>query len=207
MGKSEKLGFRLLILLFFLLGNRAQAEALLNIPELGPHFRVLVVEKNENPQNIAIIYTKLDSTCHFAKDSKGKTVFDFYWLMDGTRYKPMNWILKAGIRHRFEMESATAASGKVDAFAVKLNDLKEMKTDLKEVRLIVEAKKKADGKCEVENLFPLGGLDHESFIHLDKVSAEGKKTWHYPFREVVALTLQGQDSKSGEKVDRKYLAK
>ena len=195
------LGFFLVLLL---LGHRAFAGAISDIPQVGPHYRILTLEKNENPQNIAVIYTQLDKACHFLKDSKGQPVFDFYWLMDRTRYKPMNWLLKSGVHRRFEMSEAKATTSVIDAFNVKINDLKEMKTDLTGIQLLVETKKNSLGECEVENSLPLGASDQGSVVKVEKIFAEGKRTWRYPFREVVALTLQGVNLKSGEKVDRTY---
>ncbi|MFM9726342.1 hypothetical protein ACKI1L_38100, partial [Streptomyces scabiei] len=68
------------------------AREITDIPQLGTHQQIFTVEKNVNPENVAIVYTKVDSACRFVNDpaNRDEPVFDFYWRMGGTDYKPMN---------------------------------------------------------------------------------------------------------------------
>ena len=75
---------------------RVAAAEVTDIPEVGVHQPILVVEKNVNPQNLMVIYTKVDAKGLFLANpaDQDRPVFDFYWLMDGKNYKPVNGMIK-----------------------------------------------------------------------------------------------------------------
>lgn len=66
----------------------AGSSEVANIPEIGAHQPVLIVEKNVNPENKMVVYTKLDANGHFMADGNWP-LLDFYWMMDGKNYKPV----------------------------------------------------------------------------------------------------------------------
>ena len=51
-----------------------------------------------------VLYTKVDANGHFLTDhaDRNRPVFDFYWLMDGKNYKPVNGRIKTEIGKRLD---------------------------------------------------------------------------------------------------------
>lgn len=169
---------------------------------VGPHQRVMLFKKNENPQNVMVIYTKTNSSCQFVSNT-GKPTFDFYWLMNGRDYKPVHSLIKSGIQERMELEIPRGADGK-SSFFVKVNDLNEMKHDLENPRLLVRAVKSADGKCNVESLMTMGPSDQRAVVRLDNIYATAETTFLPPFRKVVSVTVNGVNTKTGRAFSRTF---
>jgi hypothetical protein len=198
----------LIVALFLFLGARtAHATERDDISQVGPHQPVLTFEKNENPQNIMVIYTKVDKNCDFksASDRDGSPVFDFYWLMDHKKYKPVNSMIKSGIRERLSLDEAGRSER--STFSVKLNDLKELNADLADPKMTISATKSKGGDCDVAAQIKLGPSDHDRLVKLSTIYSEAEKTVLPPFRKVVSVTLIGKDAKSGAEVKRTYKAK
>lgn len=169
-------------------------------PKVGPHYPIFTVEKNENPGNILVLFTKLDNNC-LLKNESGKTVFDMYWLMNRSSYKPTHHLIKKGVYERL-----TLVPSNPQTFYVKVNDLKEVNADLQDPRLIVEVER-FKGDCQVKALLTLGPSDKYTKIQLTSIYSEAKKTAMPPFRKLVSVTLKGINLKTGAKVSRTYLAK
>lgn len=190
-----------MLFLFVMLGfESAMATRVDNIPDVGSHYRLFTVEKNENPGNILVLYTKLDGNCNIQNESKSP-VFDMYWLMNRATYKPTHSLIKKGVRERLQLVPSNAQT-----FYVKVNDLKEVNSDLSDPRLIVEADK-LKGQCKVRSLLTLGPSNKYAKIQLSSIYTEAVKTVVPPFRKLVSVTLNGVDVNTGAKVSRKYLAK
>lgn len=177
---------------------RAFAKPAVTIDPIGSHYPLFVVEKNENPENVLIAYTRLDSACRVVVDPATKKPFlDYYWLMDRTRYKPVHRLIKSGIRDRLEV----ASSHEDGTFAIQVNDLKELQQDLGTPTLQVRAKAASKGGCEVDTTMTLGPSDQSRLLHLDSIYTESKKTFLPPFRKILAVTLKGDST------ERKYRAR
>jgi hypothetical protein len=169
------------------------------IPEVGPHTPLIKVEKNENPQNTMVVYTKIDEkSCAFAQGP----VLDEYWMMDGSKYKPVNPMIKSGIKKRFELDDAAYKSK--GRFLVKLRDFSELKSDLGPEPTFEVLSTKAPGGCSAKVQMTLGASDHERKIEIESIYADSSKTVLPPFRKLNALTLIGRDVATGEKVRRTY---
>ena len=185
---------------------RIAATEVTNIPEVGAHQRILVVGKNVNPQNLLVVYTKLDATGRFLANpaDQDRPVFDFYWLMDGKNYKPVNRLIKNEIRRRFECRSSP--SGRANHFVINLNDLKEVNSDLKEPKVDVYANA-SGGARDVEAQVTLGPSDGNMRIRLTSIDTEGRA---FP-PAVYSVTLKGEEivkgKPTGKKVARKYEAR
>ena len=96
----------------------AAGPAIATIPEVGPHYKVVTIKKSVHPENDLIVYTRLDARCRVIREGKKKTpVFDFYWLMDHSRYKRVNPLIKSGIRQRLEVEDG--APGRRSGFVLR----------------------------------------------------------------------------------------
>ena len=195
------LGFIALAALSF---TGAQAAELSNMAPIGAHYRVITVEKSINSENIMVVYTKVDSQCRFLTDpaERDQPVFDFYWLMNRQSYKPVHKLIKGEVRKRMEFQ--IDPSDRHNSFYVNLNDMKEVRHDLKDNRLNVRSEM-VDGKCQVNATMTLGPSAGNAKIYLNKVYSEAKKGLIMP--SLVSITLSGKDVNSGKNVSKTYQAK
>lgn len=179
----------------------ANAQQITSISEIGGHYPLFTFEKNENPQNILVLFTKLDHNCHVSEESN-IPVFDMYWMMNRISYKPTNGMIKSGVKDRLQVVPAN----EVDGFYIQINDLKEVNSDLLDPRLTVVADK-VQGQCKVRSLFTLGPSDKNARIQLVSIYSEAVKTVVPPFRKLKSVTLNGINAATGLKISRKYFAK
>lgn len=176
-----------------------------NIPEIGVHQPILIVEKNVNSQNKLVVYTKVDANGRFMADPSApdRPLLDFYWLMDGRTYKPVNGVIKKEIRKRFTAE--WSRKNRADHFIVNVNDLKEVKADIKEPRMEIYARE-TDGGTRAEAQMNLGPSDGNRRIRLSAIHTEGRALPP----AVDSVTLKGEEivngSLTGGKVTRTYSA-
>jgi len=190
--------FRALFTTLMMLSSLAPAEEINQISQVGKHYRIFIYEKNENSQNTMTLYTKLDSNCEL-KTSKGRPTFDFYWLMDRKKYKPVHPLIKKGVYGRLQVGTLLTPK----TFEVELSDLKEVDTDLKTAQVLVESQKDGD-VCSVVASMTLGESDQNAAIHLDTIYVEVKKGLNPFSRKLIAVTLKGTDAKTGQKIERRY---
>ena len=187
---------------------RARAgQAVASIAEIGPHYKVVTVEKSVHPQNQLVAYTRLDDQCRVLRDPKqsNKPVFDFYWLMDRSRYKRVNPLIKRGIRKRLEV-GASPPKSLDGAFSVRLNELNAVVHDLGATPLLwVRAEKTAQG-CAAEARITLGPSDKNAVIRLESIYSEAEMTGRLS-AEVKSIALKGVDVLTGQPVVRVYLAR
>jgi hypothetical protein len=182
--------------------TRAQSPEITSIPQIGPHHRLFIYEKNENPQNILVVFAKTNAQCQFQK-MEDDVLFDFYWLMDRETYKPTNALIKRGIRERLQVKSV-----KANSFDILLSDLSQVQTDLPEARLSVEAVQNPDGGCtDIKAFIKLGPSDGNARIQLESIYAEAAKTWNPLSRKLISITLKGTDIKTGQVITHKYTAR
>src|SRR5438128_5263442 len=66
-------------------------KAVNNVGDIGEHYPLFLVAKSHHPDNIAVVYTKLDPHFRVLPDRAPGFLppLDFYCLMDETRSKPM----------------------------------------------------------------------------------------------------------------------
>jgi hypothetical protein len=185
---------------------RVAAAEVATIPEVGTHQPILTVGKNVNPQNLMVIYTKVDANGRFLANpaNREQPVFDFYWLMDGKNYKPVNGMIKKEIGRRFECQ--LSPSDRATHFVINMNDLKEVNSDIKEPKLDVYANG-SGGAGDVEAQMTLGPSDGNMRIKLSSIYTEGRA---FP-PAVYSVNLKGEEmvngKSTGKKVARKYEAK
>jgi hypothetical protein len=96
-----------------------------HVGDVGEHYPLFLVEKSHHPENITIVYTKLDTHCRVLPDHEHGFLptLDFYWLMDETRYKPMAGPLKAGARKRLQFIDTNGSQSNPASFSVRTDDL------------------------------------------------------------------------------------
>ncbi len=184
----------------------AGAGEVAHAPKIGAHYIILIVKKNVHPQNTMVIYTKVDANGRFLTDpgNGNQPVFDFYWLMGGKDFKPVNAVIKSEIRKRFE--SQWDSGDRSNHFIVNMNDLKEVNSDIKEPRMDVYARE-TDGQRSVEAEMNLGPSDGNMRIRLSSLYTEGRA---FP-PAVYSVTLTGEEivngNGTGRMITRKYEAK
>jgi hypothetical protein len=194
----------LLACLLSLASLPASAKEITDIPELGAHQQIFLVEKNVNPENVAVVYTRLDAQCRFVPDAENRDepVFDFYWRMNRSSYKPMNSFFKDEFHRRMSFAGGDASHFELDA-----NDLKEVKHDLGANPRVTVAAFRAGAGCDVQAFITLGPSDGHARIRIDSIYGEGRS---FP-PKVYSVTLKGevvdQNGKgTGKMVARKYSA-
>jgi len=185
---------------------RLAAHEVTNIAEIGSHEPILIVEKNVHPENLMVVYTKVDAHGHFLPDPKNpaRPILGFYWLMGGKAYKPVNAIIKTEIRKRLKLELPPI--GIATHFVIYLNDLKEVKSDIKQPKINVSIDE-TTGTRDVEAQMNLGPSDENMRIKLSAIYTEGRA---FP-PAVYSVTLKGEEiangKLTGKKVTRTYEAK
>jgi hypothetical protein len=195
--------------LFLTLSTQAYAgKEIAEIEEIGPHYKVVTIEKSVHPQNQLVAYTRLDEQCRVLHDPAraNRPVFDFYWLMDRSRYKRVHPLIKRGIRKRFEVEADSAPASGEGTFSIRLNELNEVEHDLgASPRLWVRAEKTAEG-CVAQGRITLGPSDKNAVIRLDTIYSEAEMTGLFSAK-VKSIALKGVDVETGKPVVRVYRAK
>ena len=182
---------------------RTLAGEIATIPEIGAHHPILILEKNVNPQNLMVIYTKEDANGRFLTDTvnRNRPVVDFYWLMDGKNYKPVNSMIKNEIGKRFDWQ--LSPTNPATHFVVNLNDLKEVGSDIKDPKIDVYASR-GGGSRGVEAQMSLGPSNGNMRIKLTSIHTEGRA---FP-PAVYAVILKGEEivdgKPTGKKVARRY---
>jgi len=196
----------LLFLSFILLPiSFVQAQNAEAISQVGKHVPLFTFEKNENPENIMIVYTKFDSSCQVVVDpsKQASPILDFYWLMNRTSFKPVHSLIKSGVRDRLQVIPAKSQ----DSFQIQINDFKELQTDVDEAKLNVVSHRSSTGGCEANAFFTLGPQDKNATMKVQTIYSDAAKTMIPPFRKLKSVTLTGVDSKTGQRLTRTYMAK
>lgn len=169
---------------------------------IGAHIPLLTLEKNENPQNVLVVFTKVEPNCKFSLIEKEPVLSD-YWLMNRERYKPVNPLIQRGIEKRIQIVTAK----NLNQFQVRLSDFTELQHDLGADPLITVSSEGTPGKCTAEAVLKLGPSDQNRTILLEKLQANSRKKILPPFRKLTSLTVEGTDLASGEKFARTYISK
>lgn len=173
--------------------------------EIGAHYPILIVAKNVNPQNFMVVCTKADADGRFLKNAanRNRPVLDFYWLMDGKNFKPVNVLIKNEIGKRLECQLGPA--GNETHFWVYVNDLKEVDSDIRDPKMDVYSRQSGDTQ-KVEAQMSLGPSDGKMRIKLSSIYTEGRA---FP-PAVYSVTLSGEEivggMLTGKKVTRRYKA-
>lgn len=188
--------------------SRASAgPAISSIAEIGPHYKVVTIEKSVHPQNKLVAYTLLDEQCRIRRDPKqpDRPAFDFYWLMDGTRYKRVNPVLKSGIRRRLQI-GASPPKSRDGSFSVRLKELESVEHDLGATPLFWVGAKKTAAGCVTETRVTLGPSDKNAVLLLESIYSEADMTGRFSAK-VKLVALKGFDQLTGKRVVQVYRAK
>lgn len=184
---GRRIALYLLILFFFFPAALPAAWA-------SGEVRLFIVEKSKNPQNILVVYTRADDQCRISPVVYGGKayLFDFYWLMDGTRYKPTHPLIKKHARRRFVAQKQFENH---KGFNVRLADLKELAHDLPTDLLTVTLNRAPGGECQARVQLPLGPSAQDRTMEIQSIYSKARTFLGIPIG-VHYVELRGQDAQS-----------
>jgi hypothetical protein len=191
-------------------------QAVTNVGEVGEHYPLFLIEKSHHPENITVVYTKLDTHCRVIPDREHGLLptLDFYWLMDATRYKPMAGPLKAGARKRLQFIDANGSQGDPTAFAVRTDDLARVQHDLQSPTMQIKAERQGDA-CVATAFMTLGPSDGNATMKVESVSTKTEPITLLKKMQamtdpdsiqIYAVTVKGTDIVTGQPIERTYHA-
>lgn len=187
----------LTFVLFAQVAHSAQTET--RLEQVGSHYPLLNFKKSENSQNVLIAYTKLSESCSFEK-LEDEPLIDFYWLMDGSRFKKTHPLIKRNIRNRLE---AFNVNERADSFALRLTGSDKEREKLKDVQIEVTSKKKGE-RCEIETIAHLSKDSSVEPIRLQAIQSETKRTFLPPFHKVKSITFVGEGIRTRQMVSQQF---
>ena len=191
-------------------------QAVTNVGDVGEHYPLFLIEKSYHPENITVVYTKLDTDCHVIPDREHGFLptLDFYWLMDKTRYKPMAGPLKVGARKRFQFIDANGSQDDLTSFAVRTDDLSRVQHDLQSPIVQIKAERQGD-TCVATASLTLGPSNGHATIKVESISTKTEPIT--PLKKmqamaepdairIYAVTVKGTDVATGQPIERTYHA-
>jgi hypothetical protein len=190
--------------------------AVTHVADVGEHYPLFFVEKSHHPENITVVYTKLDAHCRVLPDRTHGFLptLDFYWLLDDTHYKPMARRLKAGVRQRLQFTDAPGPQGDPTAFAVRTSDLARVQHDLPSPSVQIQTARHGE-RCMAAAYLTLGPSNGSVTIKVNAVSTQTEpltllKTLQAMANpdalQIYAVTVQGTTVVTGQPIVRTYYA-
>jgi hypothetical protein len=211
-----------LILLHIVYGSHALArpaitgKAVTDVEDVGDHYPLFLIAKSHHPENIAVVYTKLDAHCRVIPDREHGFLptLDFYWLLDETRYKPMAKLLKAGVRKRLQFTNANWHKIDPTSFAVRTGDLSRVHHDLPSPTVQIKTERQGDA-CLGTAYMTLGPSNGHATMQVTTVSTRTEAiTLLKKMRammdpeaiQIYSVTVKGTDIATGQPLERTYHA-
>jgi hypothetical protein len=191
-------------------------KAVTNVGDVGEHYPLFLVEKSHHPENITVVYTKLDPHCRVLPDREHgfMPTLDFYWLMDGTSYKPMAALLKDGVHKRLQFTDAHWQQVDPTSFAVRTDDLSHVQHDVPNTTVQIKAARQG-GACVATAFMTLGPSNGNATIKLESVYTKTEAITMLKKMEamqdpdairIYAVTVKGTDVATGKPIERTYSA-
>jgi hypothetical protein len=189
-------------------------QAVTNVGDVGEHYPLFFIEKSHHPENIAVVYTKLDTDCHVILDREHGFLptLDFYWLLDTTHYKPMAEPLKVGTRKRLQFIDTHRSQDDPTSFTVRTDDLSRVQHDLQSPTVQIKAERQGEA-CVATAFMTLGPSNGHATIKIESVSTRTEPlTLLKKMRamadpdaiQIYAVTVKGADVATGQPIERTY---
>ena len=196
----EQLRITRYLLILFLLLSPVESVA-----SASHEVRLFIVEKSKNPQNILVVYTQADRQCRIDPMASGEKthLFDFYWLMDGRRYKPTHPLIKKHARRRFVAQKRLENQ---EGFMVRLADLKELVHDLPSDMITITLHGDSQGRCAARVLLLLGPTDGGRTLELQSIYSKARTVLGIPIG-VHYIELRGRDAENREPLTVRFRSK
>ena len=191
-------------------------HAVTTVGDVGEHYPLFIVTKSHHPENLTVVYTKLDQHCRVLpdRDHGGQPTLDFYWLMDHTHYKPMAAPLKDGIRQRLQFTDTRQYHEDPTTFAVRLDDLSRLQHDLPQPTVQIKTERHGED-CVATALMTLGPSNGDTTVKLESIFTQ-TEALTLPKKmqamadpdalRVYAVTVKGTDITTGQPIERTYTA-
>jgi hypothetical protein len=192
----------LTILSIYISGLSAEASQSFDFAPAGRHYPLFKFEKNFNPQNILIAYTRLDSQCRFIEKDPAR-ILDFYWLKDGSERKDAHPLIKKNIRDRLESVRAEPRVGESAATAFQLKDTKALNGSMSSVRMEIDVKVE-NGGCDVETTARYKVGQKTEAVVVEEIKADTTRTFLPPFHKVQTITFIGKNLETGKPVTQVF---
>jgi hypothetical protein len=191
-------------------------KAVNNIADVGEHYPIFLVEKSHHPENITVVYTKLDKNCYVIPDREHgfMPTLDFYWLMDETRYKPMAGPLKEGVRKRLQFTDTQGHKVDPTSFSVRIDGLSRVKHDLQSPTVQIKTERTGDA-CVATASMTLGPSNGNATMKVESVSTKTEALTllkkmqamvNPDALQMYSVTVKGTDVATGEPIERTYNA-
>ena len=191
-------------------------KAVTNVGDVGEHYPLFLIEKSHHPENITVVYTKLDTDCRVIPDREHGFLptLDFYWLMDATRYKPMAALLKAGTRKRLQFIDTHGPQGDPTAFSVRTDDLSRVQHDLQSPTVQIKTERQG-AACVATAFMTLGPSNGNATMKVESVSTKTEPITLLKKMQamadpdsirIYAVTVKGTDVATGQPIERTYHA-
>lgn len=171
--------------------------------EVGQHVRFLIVKKSQNPQNLMAFYSRLAEDCSFLQNPErpGHAIFDFYWLMNGTDYKPVHSMIKAEIFKRLQ----ASPSQSPNKFTVAVNDLSRVANDIPQENWKIDVVSAKGSKgCTVKAMMTFGTSVGSPRVHLKEIYSDASANPITRTVKVRSLKLTGVNVKTGQPVSQTF---
>lgn len=176
----------------------------------GNAHSILFLEKNVNPQNVMVVYTRLDTSCRPLIDLEtGTATTGFYWLMDRQKYKPVSPFIVDAIKERIVPQNIYQPSPHESYFNLSFSYFEELGIDLNNINLFVySAKNTQSQKCVAATYMKLGPEDGNVIIKIKSIYIESEKPSLFNLRpKVHSIRVSGIDEQTGEKLTKNFLSK
>jgi hypothetical protein len=187
-----------------------------NIVDVGEHYPLFLIAKSYHPENITVVYTKLDANCRVLPDREHGSMptLDFYWLMDESSYKPMAGALKDGVRKRLQVTDASWQQGDTTSFSVRTSDLVRVRHDLQSPTVQIKTERQGQA-CVATASMTLGPSNGNATMKVESVYTKTEaltllKTMQMmadpESLQIYAVTVKGTDVATGQPIERTYNA-
>lgn len=199
----KKLITALSVLLGTLVSFSAQANPPLGMTinkYFGEHVPLFVFKKTIHPQNIVIVYTKMDRNCRIVYDRQtGAPTFGLYWLDDGVRYDAAPH-LASQLLSRMPVEDV---KGDPTSFYVRLNDLGRVNHDLADERLLIKSER--HGNTCIAGAYVM--LKDKKLVRITSTLTDASINFFTFDTDIRSLTVVGHEAgEPNSKIIRKFTA-
>lgn len=162
--------------------------------------KLFITEKSYHAENIMVVNATTDDHCKFTK--KNNEFIDFYWLMDRKRRKEIHPLIRLKVNERVSFMGINTEG---DSFKIRMNDLSELKNDLKDITLEISSKL-TDGTCQIKSILQLGRSAHFKKLNLKRSYCEVSTNFLGFPNGCKFLELSGTDADTDEALSVRFMA-
>lgn len=155
---------------------------------------IFTLEKSYHTQNVMKISTYTDEHCNFI--SSDNSYLNFYWLMDGVIRKKIHPLIRHRVQERIKFEGINSEK---NSFKIRLQDLTELKHDLKEIVVVVSSVMEKN-VCQIKSIIKLGASENYRLLNIKHTFCEVSINFLGIPNGCKFLELVGVDANTGDKI-------